>query len=63
MITDEQKRKFLKVADRLSAVANVIGMEVGLEGSFVTPNTAYDFASLLQDIEAELLTIPHKRKE
>lgn len=53
-----QKTLILSIADKLTMMGYALGQEID-ESADV--RIVYDIAATLQDIEAELLTIPHKK--
>lgn len=55
-MTSTQRDKLLSVTDKLRLMSYAVSQEMDEDQSV---QIAYDLAAQLQDIEAELLTIPH----
>jgi hypothetical protein len=52
-----QRKVLMDIANRLSLIAYVIGQEAN---NSTDATVAYDMAMSLEEIEAELLTVPYK---
>lgn len=59
-MNNEQKRMLLAVSDKLTMIGYAFGQEIMDSAETIDSAIAYDLAATLQDIEAEVLTIPHK---
>jgi hypothetical protein len=56
-----QKAGLIKVADKLTMLGYAFGQEIMDSTNDLDAGIAYDLASVLRDLEAELLTLPHKK--
>jgi hypothetical protein len=56
-----QRQTLLHVADKLTMLGYAFGQEIADSAEQIDSGIAYDLASALRDLEAELLTLPHKK--
>lgn len=56
-----QRNSLSKIADKLTMLGYAYGQEITDSAEEVDAGIVYDLAWALREIEAELLTLPHKR--
>ena len=61
LMNNEQKQELSNICDRLANVAFMIYREANEEKSEI--KMVYELATILQDVQAELLTIPHMKSK